>query len=125
HVQEPGGAGAVADRGQVDDDGDVLAAPAGVGPHVLVHADDADPVEAGGIVDQQLLAGGQNRIVGSVPGDCEPGGDPGDGQAIDDHALERPQRGVPGEDSAGLGRGRGVLAPHAAAVRASVTTHSD
>ena len=125
HVQQPGGAGAVTDRGQVDDDGDVLAAPAGVGPHVLVHADDADAIETSGVVDQQLLAGGQDRIVGGVPGNIETGGDPGDGQAIDDHALERPQRGVPGEDSAGLGCGRGVLTPHTAAVRASVPANSD
>jgi hypothetical protein len=32
HVQQAGGAGAVADRGEVDDDGDVLAALAGVPP---------------------------------------------------------------------------------------------
>ena len=32
HVQQPGRSGAVADRGEVDDDGDVLVAAAGVPP---------------------------------------------------------------------------------------------
>ncbi|GGC28292.1 hypothetical protein GCM10010974_08540 [Brevibacterium sediminis] len=36
-----------------------------------------------------------------------------------------PESGVPGEHGPGLGRGSGVLPPHAAAVRATVTTHSD
>ena len=39
HVQQPGRAGAVADRGEVDDHGDVLVAAAGVPPDVLIDAD--------------------------------------------------------------------------------------
>ena len=39
HVQQPGRAGAVTDRGEVDDHGDVLVAAAGVPPHVLVDPD--------------------------------------------------------------------------------------
>lgn len=37
-VEEAGGAGLVADRGQVDDDGDVLVAAAGVAPYMFVNA---------------------------------------------------------------------------------------
>lgn len=51
----------------------------GVGLYVFVYVDDVDFVEVGGIVDQQLLVGGQNCIVGGVLGDCEFGGDLGDG----------------------------------------------
>ena len=39
HVQQPGRPGPVTDRGQVDDDGDVLVAAPGVPPDVLIHAD--------------------------------------------------------------------------------------
>ena len=38
HVEQPGGAGVVADRGEVDDHGDVLVTAAGVPPDVLIHA---------------------------------------------------------------------------------------
>jgi hypothetical protein len=67
HVQQSGWAGALADAGQVDDDGDVLVAPAGVSPHVLIHADDFHAVEPGDLVDEDALALGQDRVVGGVP----------------------------------------------------------
>ena len=38
HVDQPGGAGVVADRGEVDDHGDVLVTAAGVPPDVLIDA---------------------------------------------------------------------------------------
>ena len=38
HVQQPRGTGAVADRGEVDDHGDVLVPAPGVPPDVLVDA---------------------------------------------------------------------------------------
>ena len=70
HVQQPGRAGAVADRGEVDDHGDVLVAAAGVAPHVLVHADRPRRRRTGArIVDQHPLALGQDRVVGGVPRD--------------------------------------------------------
>lgn len=96
-----------------------------MGPEKLVHADHAGPFEPGGFVDQQLLAGGQDRIVGRVSADRESGGGPCDGQAIDDHTLERAQRCVPREHGAEHGRARRVLAPHAAAVRRPIPTHSE
>ena len=41
HVQQPGGPGAVPDRGEVDDHGDVLVTAPGVPPGVLVDPDHA------------------------------------------------------------------------------------
>ncbi len=38
HVQQPCWAGAIADRGEVDDHGDVLVATPGVAPDVLIDA---------------------------------------------------------------------------------------
>ena len=52
HVQESGGAAAVADGCQVQDDGDVCVAVGGVAPHVFIHANDAHAVEPGRVVDQ-------------------------------------------------------------------------
>jgi hypothetical protein len=44
HVEQAGWASAVPDRGEVDDDGDVLVATPGVAPHVLVDPDRGDGV---------------------------------------------------------------------------------
>jgi len=57
--------------GEVDDDRDVLVAAAGVPPDVLVDADHPHPVEAGGVVDQDPPAFGQDGVVGGVPRDPE------------------------------------------------------
>lgn len=56
HVQQPSWAGAIANRGQVNNHRDEAVAPAGVAPAVLIDPEDFDAVEAGGVVDQQLLA---------------------------------------------------------------------
>ena len=56
HVEQPCGACAVTDTGQVDDHGDVLVATPSVAPHVLVDADRGDVVEAMLVVDQDPLA---------------------------------------------------------------------
>ena len=47
HVQEPGGATAISDGRQVQDDGDTFVAVRGVAPHVFIHADDAHPFQTG------------------------------------------------------------------------------
>ena len=90
HVQQPGRAGAVADRGEVDDHGDVLVAAAGVPPDVLIDADHGDAVEPVRVVDQDPLALGQDRVVGGVPRHPEPLGDPGDGQVLAPRCLPAP-----------------------------------
>ncbi len=41
-------------------------------PGVLVHADHPHPVQAVGIVDEQLPPGGKDRVVDGVPGRAEP-----------------------------------------------------
>ena len=53
----------VAHRGQVDDHGHVLLAPAGVPPGVLVDPDHLHCVEAGRITDEQALPLGQDRLL--------------------------------------------------------------
>ena len=52
HVQESGGATAIVDGRQVQDDGDEFVAVGGVAPHVFIHADDAHAFEPGRVVDQ-------------------------------------------------------------------------
>ena len=52
HVQEPGGATAISDGRQVQDDGDEFVSVGGVAPHVFIHANNAHAVEPGRIVDQ-------------------------------------------------------------------------
>ena len=52
HVQEPGGATAISDGRQVQDDGDVFVAVWGVAPHVFIHANDAHAFKPGRVVDQ-------------------------------------------------------------------------
>ena len=49
-----------------------------------------DAVEPVRVVDQDALALGQDGVVGGVPRDPEPFGDPGDGQVLDHDAFQRP-----------------------------------
>ena len=125
HVQESLGPGAVADRGEVDDHGDVLAAAACVGPDMLADADHADSVKPFRVVDQQLAAGLEDGAVRGVPGAAEVRGDPRDRHPDDDHAPQRPVDRVPGQLSARDHCLRCVLPPHGAAVTAAVSPHFD
>ena len=52
HVQEPGGAAAVTDGCQVQDNGDVFVSVGGVAPHVFIHPDDTHAIEPSWIIDQ-------------------------------------------------------------------------
>ena len=52
HVQEPGGATAISDGRQVQDDGDEFVSVGGVAPHVFIHANDTHPLEPSWIIDQ-------------------------------------------------------------------------
>jgi hypothetical protein len=49
-----------------------------VPPHVFVDPEAPDTVEAVLVVDQDLLALGQDRVIGRVPRHRESLGDPGD-----------------------------------------------
>jgi hypothetical protein len=90
HVQQPCRASPVPDAGQVDDDGDVLVAPAGVPPHVLIDAENPDPVEPRRVSDQDPASLGQDRVVRRVPRHAKSFGDAGDGQVLTDDRLQRP-----------------------------------
>ena len=63
HVQEPGGATAISDGRQVQDDGDEFVAVRGVAPHVFIHANDTHPLELCWIIDQQARPFGQDSSV--------------------------------------------------------------
>ena len=120
HVEQPSRAGAVADRGQVDDHGDVLVAATGVPPDVLIHANDGDAVEPARVVDQDALAFGEDGVVGGVPRHPEPVSDPGDGEVLHHQALQRPPQPAAGQLRPRLRRLARVLPPHMPASGAAV-----
>lgn len=123
HVQQPCWASAIADRGEVDDDGDVLVATPGVAPDVLIDANDLHALTPRGVVDQQPLAFSQDRVVGYVQRDPESLGDTGDGEVCDHDPFRRPPQPGARELRAWLRRGAGVLAPHVSAVGTAVAAH--
>jgi hypothetical protein len=116
-------AGPVANGGEVDDDGDVLVTTPGVSPHVLIDPYDGHAVEAMFVVDHDALAFGQDGVVGGVPGDPEPFGDPGDGQVLAHDPFQRPPQPTPRELGPRLRGQGGVLAPHTPAAGAPVAAH--
>lgn len=85
----------VTDRGQIDDDGDALAAKRRVPPDVLVDTEHSHTVEPCWVSEQQLLAGGQDGGVDGVPCRAEVRGDAADGHPVDHEAFQRPQHGRP------------------------------
>ena len=115
-------AGPVADHGQIDDHGDVLVPTPRVPPEMLINPNRGAPPEPGRVVDQDPLAPREDRVVGGVPGDPEPLGDPRDGQVLTDDPLQRPPQPAPGELRPRLGRPSHVLAPHVPAPGAPVAT---
>lgn len=82
HVQQPCWAGAVTDRGEVDDHRDVRVASPGVAPYVFVDAEDPDAVEAGDVVDQDPSAFCKDGVVRGVLRDPEPVSDAGHGEVL-------------------------------------------
>jgi hypothetical protein len=59
-------------------------------PLVLVHAEDPDPVQSGGISVGQVPAGCQGQLVGLVPADAQPAGAGFHAHAVSRHALQNP-----------------------------------
>ena len=125
HVQQYRRARLVADRGEVDDHGNILVAASGVPPYVLVDADDGDVVEPGRIVDKDPLSLGKDRVIGGVPGYGELGRDNGDGGVIDNECFQSPSEPGSGDLRSGRGCLVGVMAPHAPAEFAFVASESD
>ena len=64
HVQEPGGATAISDGRQIQDDGDVPVPIRGVAPHVFIHPNDTHAFTPGWIIDQQTRPFTQDSGVG-------------------------------------------------------------
>jgi hypothetical protein len=125
HVQQPGRAGAVADRGEVDDHGDVLVPAAGVSPAVLVDPDHLHAVEAARVLDQHPFALGQHRVVGGVPRHRQGLGHPGHAQMLADDGFQRPAQPAARQPRPRLGGLAGVLTPHMPAPGAAVAAHRD
>jgi len=98
---------------------------AGVPPHVLIHAEHVDAVEAVRVVDQHPLALGQDGVVGGVPRHRQSLGDPGHGEVGHHEPLQRPPQRPPGQLGPRLGGLAHVLAPHMPALAAPVATHRD
>jgi hypothetical protein len=90
HVQQARRAGAVADRGEVDDHGDVPVAAAGVPPTVLIDADHVHVVVPVRVVDEYALAFSKYGVVGGVPRDPEALGDTGDSEVGEHDAFQCP-----------------------------------
>jgi len=124
HVQQAGRACLVPDRGQVDDDGQVLVAAPGVPPHVLIHADDLHPIEAVRILDQDPASFGQDGVVRGVPRHPEGFGDPSD-REVPAHQAERPLQPATRQPCPRLRGPASVLPPHPAAARTPVAAHRD
>ncbi|PFG37181.1 hypothetical protein ATL41_1932 [Flavimobilis soli] len=120
HVEQPWRTGAVADRGQVDDDRDVLVAAAGVAPNMLVDADHLDALETVRVLDEDPPALGEHGGIGRVPRDPEAFGDPSDGQVLGDQTDQSPPQRTAGQLRPRLGSAAGVLAQHVAAAGALV-----
>lgn len=84
HVQESGGAAAIMDGRQIQDDGDVPVPIRGVAPHVFIHANDTHPFTPSWIIDQQTHPFGQDSSVGGIPGHTEGLGDTRHRQMMND-----------------------------------------
>src|SRR5699024_9579320 len=125
HVEQTCRSCALADRGEVDDDGDVLVTTPGVPPYMLVDTNDADPVETGRVVDQQPLTFSEDGGVRGVPGHGEFRSDDGHGVVIDDEGTQRPVEAGSRDLRSWWRRSCGVLTPDAATLDAFVTAEAN
>ena len=111
--------------GEYDAEVETIRARIAAGDRPSSIANDLHALEPRGVVDQQPLAFGQDRVVGGVPGDGQGLGDSGDGQVLDNQRGERPPQrrpGQPGPRLRSLGR---VLPPYAPAASAPVPADGD
>jgi len=82
-------------------------------------------VQAGGVLDQQLPAGGEDGVVGGVPRRTQPLSDAGDRESVDDHRLQRPQHRRPAQLRPRCRRRARVLTPHVPAASTAVAADRD
>jgi len=121
HVRQSCWAGAIVDRGEVDDHRDVLVTAPGASPHVLVHADRGDAVEPVGVIDQHPFPLGRDRVIGRMPRDSEALGGTGHGRVLVHDAFQCPPQPTSRRLGPRLGRTAGVLTPYVLAAGAPVT----
>lgn len=81
-----------ADRGEVDDDRDVLVVATGVSQHVFGNPDNGDAVEPLRVLDQDTLAFGQDCVIGGVPRDFEAVSDAGDDEVLTPDPFQCPSQ---------------------------------
>jgi len=86
----PARPGTDADRGQVDDDNDVLVAAAGVPPHVLIDAHDLHSVEPLRSLIRTRCLSARTASLAVFHDTTSPFGDAGHGQVLARDAFQRP-----------------------------------
>ena len=114
----------VAHRRQVDDHRDVLIAPLGAAPHMLIDTEDLHPAEAVRVLGENLLGPGQDRGVGGVPSHPQRLRGPGDRHGLKAEGPQPPLHRRAGQTGSGPGQSRGVLPPYPAAVPAGEAPHT-
>ena len=125
HIEKACRSRSLADRGEIDDDGDVFVPASGVSPHVLIDADHRHTVESIRIVDQQPVSFGQDRGIRGMPGHRDLVSDHGHGVVINNECTQCPIESGSRDLGPGWCRSRGVLAPHVAAFDALVATQTN
>src|SRR5699024_226683 len=125
HVEQTCWACCLADRGEVDDDGDVLVATPSVPPYVLGDTDDADPVETRRVIDQQPVTLSEHCGARGVPGHGEFARDHAHGVVVDAGGTQRPAD-AGSRDLRSCGRrSSGVLTQYAVALDAFVAAQAN
>ena len=79
--------------------------------HVLINPDDEHAFKASRIREQEFVAIGQYRLVGSMPGYRQVSGDPVHGHVVSDQARKPPAQGPKGELGAWGSRLADVITP--------------
>lgn len=92
---------------------------------MLIDVDDRDAVDPELVVPADPFGLGQDRVVCGVLRAPEPLGDPGDGQAGDDDALQSPRQPSSGRFRVWFSRAGGVWAPHVSASGVPVAQDRD
>ena len=124
HVQETGRPPVPPGR-QVHDHGHVSGATGRVPPHMLIHAQVGDPVQAAFVAGQMLHALGQDRVVRAIPRTPQRHGHAPDAHRVQHHRGARPPHGRLGQPPPVRGHARQIILPRAAAPAAFVTPAAD
>jgi hypothetical protein len=122
HVQQAGRAGPVADRHEVNDNGDVLVRAAALPPHMLINTDDGHPPSKRfGSSMSTRLPSARTALFAVVTAHPQHLGNPGDRQVFADDSFQRPAQPPAGEFRPRLGSFGPVLPPHVPAPTPAAT----